>query len=333
MIYSVRSALLVICCVLNVLTCSSGMTYVFAGSDTGTTATAEAVVSAEVPSQLLRFQAAVKELPSGDLAKLPPVFQGRPGHWDARIRERGWIVRDGSEWKLWYTGYDPDQQPPMMKLGYAVSKDGLKWERHGDQPLIDEFWVEDMMVVRDGDRWLMFAEGAGDQSQLLSSPDGIQWTRVGTLDVRMANGQPISAGPYGTPTVFFENGVWNLFYERRDTGIWLARSEDLKVWTNVSDDPVLLPGPDAYDQLMIAMNQVVKVDGRYIAVLHGTGTPSKPRQWCTTLAVSGDLVHWEKYSENPLLPVPDNRSSGQFVYDGTQWRLYTMHDRIDVYLP
>jgi hypothetical protein len=34
-----------------------------------------------------------------------PVF--RPaglGHWDVKIRERGWILREGDRWHLWYTG-------------------------------------------------------------------------------------------------------------------------------------------------------------------------------------------------------------------------------------
>lgn len=260
-----------------------------------------------------------------------PVFAGRPGRWDARIRERGWIVRDGDLWRLWYTGYDPDQQPAMMRLGYATSRDGLQWTRWNDQPLISDLWVEDMMVVRHQDRWLMFAEGRDDQAQLLSSADGIQWTRMGTLDIRLTSGKSIPPGPFGTPTAFFDNGVWNLFYERRDAGIWLARSTDLQTWTNVSDNPVIVPGPDAYDGLMIAMNQVLRLNGQYIAVLHGTGTPEKPRQWCTTLATSSDLVHWKKYAGNPLLPIPDNRSSGVYVHDGQRFRLYTMHDRVDLY--
>ena len=83
----------------------------------------------------------------------------------------------------------------------------------------------------------------------------------------------------------------------------MARSSDLKRWTNVSDEPLIVPGPDSYDALMIAMNQVIRVDGRYVAVLHGTGSPRKPRDWCTTFAVSDDLVHWTKSSGNPVPPV------------------------------
>ena len=54
-----------------------------------------------------------------------PVFAGDPGQWDAKIRERGWILKEGDLWRLWYTGFDPNQQPPLMKLGCATSSDGL----------------------------------------------------------------------------------------------------------------------------------------------------------------------------------------------------------------
>lgn len=262
-----------------------------------------------------------------------PVFTAAEGNWDPKIRERGWILKDESGWKLWYTGYDPVVQPPMMSLGLATSSDGITWKRSSQTPIYNDGWVEDMMVVKHDGTYLMFAEGAGDQAQLLKSADGVHWNRVGTLDIRKTNGEPIAAGPFGTPTAYFEDGVWNLFYERRDAGIWLARSSDLKVWTNVADEPLILPGPDKYDALMIAMNQIVRVGDQYIAVLHGTGTPEKPRQWCTYLATSPDLIHWTKDPRGPLRPVTENKSSGQLVSDGKQWRLYTMHEKVVLHLP
>ena len=247
------------------------------------------------------------------------------------IRERGWIIRDGDLYRLWYTGYNPDEKPLTMKLGYATSTDGVTWKRHADNPIIDDVWVEDIMIVRHDGNYYMFAEGAGDQAQLLTSADGIQWQRVGPLDVRLTTGEKIPAGPYGTPTALFTDNTWHLFYERRDQGIWLATSTDRKVWTNVSDEPLLVPGPDDYDSLMIAMNQIVKHNGRWYAVLHGTGTATKPRDWCTYFAVSDDLRTWKKCADGPVLPVKDNRSSGVLVHDGKKFRLYTMHARVDLY--
>ena len=266
-----------------------------------------------------------------------PIFKGAgPGHWDATIRERGWIYFDKSAqsgkpaWHMWYTGYD-GTRAGQKKLGYATSSDGQQWQRHPDNPIYDQHWVEDVMIVRKEDTFYMFAEGEGDRAHLLTSKDGVAWARVGDLDVRTKDGQPISAGPYGTPVGWYENETWYLFYERGDLGVWLATSKDMKVWTNVQDEPVLKPGPGEHEKDLIAMNQIVKHKGKYYTYYHGSKAGSK--LWCTNLAVSDDLVHWTKYSKNPLLPLASNKSSGILIHDGDRYRLYTMHDRVDLHLP
>lgn len=260
-----------------------------------------------------------------------PVFTGAgPGHWDAKIRERGWIMREGGAYHLWYTGYDGTREG-IRQLGYATSSDGLHWNRHPDNPLCPGQWVEDMMVVQDGETYYMFAEGLHDQAQLLTSTDRVHWERRGALDIRYTDGKPLTPGPFGTPTAWLEDGVWHLFYERMDAGVWLAKSRDLKTWTNVQDEPVLVPGPGEYDQRMIALNQIVKHQGLYYAYYHGSGSPQAPRAWTTDVAASRDLLHWTKYSGNPL--APGDTSSGILVNDGRAWRLYTMHGQVDVYYP
>jgi sucrose-6-phosphate hydrolase SacC (GH32 family) len=257
-----------------------------------------------------------------------PVFTaGDEGDWDAAIRERGWILNDGDTWRMWYTGYDGTREG-QKKLGLATSPDGIHWTRHPDNPIYTDHWVEDMQVVKHDGRFLMFAEGAGDRAHLLESPDGVSWTRIGPLDVRQTNGEPLSEGPYGTPTAYFEDGTWYLFYERRDAGIWLATSKDLRTFTNISDEPVLSPGPDEYDRLMIALNQVIKRGDRYYAFFHGSGTPEPPRLWCPAIATSTDLIHWEKYPGSPLIGCEQNVSSGIVVETGEGLRFYTMHGAV-----
>lgn len=261
-----------------------------------------------------------------------PLFRGTgPGHWDSLIRERGWILQEEGIYHLWFTGY-VDKKAGPMSLGYATSPDGIHWTRYRDNPVYSEDWVEDMQVVRDGDVFYMFAEGKGDRAQLLTSTDRVHWNRVGTLDVRRANGEPISPGPFGTPTAFKEDGIWNLFYERLDRGVWWAQSRDMKVWRNVSDEPILHPGPESYDASAIAMNQIVKHDGKYYAYYHGLGKEG-PGRWCTCVAVSSDLRNWAKYAKNPLTPPEANQSSGILVPDGLKFRLYTMHPEVRVHLP
>jgi len=265
-----------------------------------------------------------------------PVFTGAgPGHWDVRIRERGWIMREGDLYRMWYTGFESDSSP-LLKLGYATSPDGIHWKRYDKNPIYGNVWTEDMMIVLHDGTYYMFAEGKDDQAQLLTSTDGIEWKRAGQLDVRKKNGLAIEPGPYGTPTGWFENGVWHLFYERADLGIWLATSKDLRVWTNVQDDPVIPLGPSDYDKEQVALNQIVKHNGRYYAYYHGAGAPlpgTTKRLWCTCVATSQDLVHWQKYDKNPLFPLAENKSSGILVQDGQQYLLYTMHDEVRRHVP
>jgi beta-1,2-mannobiose phosphorylase / 1,2-beta-oligomannan phosphorylase len=257
-----------------------------------------------------------------------PVFAGTgKDTWDQNIRERGFILREGDTYHLWYSGYNKDRTDEVH-LGYATSPDGLVWTRHKGNPIFDQGWVEDVFVLKRGGTYYMLAEGRNDIAHLMTSLDRVHWRDHGRLDIRMTSGKPISPGPFGTPTLWVEDGTWNLFYERDDLGIWLARSADGKIWTNVQDDPVIALGPEPYDRYAVALNQIVKHQGRYYAFYHATAY--KPwRDWTSCVAMSTDLVHWKKYPKNPI--VSGDKSSPILVPDGEGFRLYTMHPDVRVY--
>jgi beta-1,2-mannobiose phosphorylase / 1,2-beta-oligomannan phosphorylase len=258
-----------------------------------------------------------------------PVFSGSDtSTWDRHIRERGYILKEGSEYHMWYTGYE--EEDGEKHLGYATSLDGYNWKRYAGNPIYAAGWVEDMSVVKYNGLYYMFAEGRGDTAHLLTSADGINWAEQGNLDIRQKNGNPISPGPFGTPAIFIENGTWYLFYERADLGIWLATSTDIKLWTNVQDEPVIAPGPEAFDKYAVAMNQVIKYKGLYYGYYHASAFADW-KEWSTNVAVSKDLIHWKKHSGNPIMG--DNKSSGIMVNDGKRYRLYTMHEKVQVHLP
>lgn len=264
-----------------------------------------------------------------------PVFTAQgPGHWDEKIRERGWILHEGDEYRLWFTGYDGKREDRKY-LGCATSRDGVNWTQLPTNPLVLDHWVEDVNITKRGDLYYLFAEGEHDNhAELLTSKDGTKWDWHGEIEVRAADGKSPAKKPCGTPTAWFENGTWYLFYEWLDRGDWLATSKDplTGVWTNVQDEPVLSTGPEAYDKDLIAIDQVMKYQGVYYAIYHGSGSgEAKPRTWNTDIAKSTDLIHWTKYSKNPL--VEDNKSSGELVPVGNGFRLYTMHDRVDVFEP
>ena len=271
----------------------------------------------EFPRELVQFKAISEK----------PVFTGTGQEtWDKQIRERGFILKEGKQYHLWYTGFSPAS--PLKLLGYATSKDGLAWQRTSSQSIHPGQWVEDVCVLRWKGNYYMFAEGEGDIAHMLISKDRVHWEEQGNLDIRMRDGSPIKPGPYGTPTVFRAKGLWHLFYERDDRGIWLATSTDLKTWTNVQDEPIISMGPDAYDAFAVAMNQVIYYKGLYYGFYHASAFKDW-HEWSTNIAVSADLIHWKKYDQNPILGL--NQSSGMVLKNGRGFRLYTMHRKVMVY--
>jgi hypothetical protein len=104
-----------------------------------------------------------------------PLFAGTSRDtWDREIRERGFILRDGNTWRLWYTGYDSTKSE-TKSLGYATSPDGLVWTRHPKNPVFDGVWTEDVFVLKHGGLFHMYAEGANDVAHRLTSADGVRW--------------------------------------------------------------------------------------------------------------------------------------------------------------
>jgi predicted GH43/DUF377 family glycosyl hydrolase len=259
-----------------------------------------------------------------------PVFSGTgTDTWDQKIRERGFILNEDGTYYLWYTGYKGDESVEKH-LGLATSTDGLSWTRYKDNPIYDSGWVEDMSVIKHEGTYYMFAEGRGDTAHMMTSADRIHWEEKGPLDIRKSNGEPLGKGAYGTPAIWYEDGVWYLFYERDDLGIWLAVSSDMKVWTNKQDEPVIKMGPEIYDQFAVAMDQIIKYNSRYYGYYHATEFKDW-HEWTSCVAMSDDLLHWEKYSKNPIMR--ENKSSPILVSDGEHYILYTMHPEVCVHFP
>ena len=259
-----------------------------------------------------------------------PVFAGTgTDTWDQKIRERGYILHEEGIYYMWYTGYKGNETVEKH-LGLATSPDGLNWTRDKVNPIYDSGWVEDMSVINHDGTYYMFAEGRGDTAHMLTSPDRIHWEERGALDIRKSDGSPISKGSYGTPSIWYEDSLWYLFYERDDLGIWMATSTDLKVWTNKQDDPVIRMGPETYDQYGLAMDQIIKYKNRYYGYYHATEFKDW-HEWTSCIAMSEDLVHWTKFYGNPILR--ENKSSPIMVPDGDKYILFTMHPDVCVFFP
>ena len=158
--------------------------------------------------------------------------------------------------------------------------------------------------------------------------DRCTWHDQGSLDIRQTDGQPISPGPYGTPTVWIEDGTLVPVLRARRCGRLvgqLHRSESMDERAGRTGVPARSRplrsagrGPEPGHQ----------VPGSLLCVLPRYGT-TPWKDWCTNVAVSTDLIHWRKYPRNPL--VAGDKSSGIVVHDGTRFRLYTMHPDVRLY--
>ena len=283
------------------------------------------VVCGEAPEP-----AALSELFPPELVKFE-VYEGNPifaagdkDSWDRQIRERGWIRKEGSLWRMYYTGYDSTEEGLRM-LGYATSSDGIHWERAADNPIHSDRWVEDVCVVSHDGLYYLFAEGE-PRSHWMTSTDGVKWTPQGELNIHNTKGERTRVGA-ATPCVFVDDddGSWNLYYQNTG-GVWYARGDGPEKWTNVIDEPVIHAGPEWYDSNKAATDQVFKHKGRYYMYYHGRG---KKQIYETYLAVSEDKLNWQKYPGNPV--IGNNYSSGITVHDGERFRMYTMHDAVRLF--
>src|SRR5258706_16354494 len=90
----------------------------------GTDKTKKEIAATDFPAELVHFVSYSKN----------PVFSGTDTTtWDRHIRERGYILKEDSEYHMWYTGYeDIDAE---KHLGYATSRDGYTWTRYAADPI------------------------------------------------------------------------------------------------------------------------------------------------------------------------------------------------------
>lgn len=261
---------------------------------------------------------------------------GPEGWWDSERVSVPRVLRmtDGS-WKMWYYGrdatFDRDIALPTGRVGHAVSKDGLTWQRvpgpltmgavfepHPDPDRFDSGHVGISDISFDGQLYWMWYFG-GPQSFMSMGPrsvkgfplragcaisgDGINWTRLegpfaGALLDAGGFGD-FDAGLCGWPTVIEEeDGSFKLYYHTLNPaegfGIGLAVSEDRLNWTKLGK--VLGRGaPGRFDEQGAATRDVIKVGDQYAMVYEGVMAGGYRS---IGLATSDDGVQWTKQPGN-----------------------------------
>jgi predicted GH43/DUF377 family glycosyl hydrolase len=263
----------------------------------------------------------------------PVLSPGPLGSWDERITERGWFMYENGMYHAWYGGWKGNYDHAIknfVKLGYATSADGVHWTKYSGKPIYNQHWTEDMVVVKNGDTYYMYAEneytgdGNGATTDLYTSLDKINWTRYGT--VLSPGGGEWESNAVGTPTVWKEAKAWYMLYEGFGSGagqVGLATSLDGKNWTRHSKNPVLTNFLG--EHLDIAVDSIIKLDGVYYAYGHyDTGAA----QWAGGMFTTTDLLKWSAYPGNPILA-----NSTVLVDNGVNYFMYGVTSNPDGLAP
>jgi predicted GH43/DUF377 family glycosyl hydrolase len=138
------------------------------------------------------------------------------------------VIWDEEEqvFKMWYSGgeqYEPDA------IGYAVSRDGLHWEKYARNPVFsadssqrwEQYKVTACQVIKRKNDYLMFYIGFRDlhfaQIGMAKSPDGLgSWERYkGNPIISPAPGEWDASACY-KPFVIREKDRWMLWYNGRN---------------------------------------------------------------------------------------------------------------------
>ena len=172
----------------------------------------------------------------------------------------------------------------VSRIGYAVSQDGIHWNRLR-QPVFEPLsadesrGVEDPRITKIDDIFYMtytaygttfYGEGespylgAGIMPMIAYSRNLLTWERIG----------PIVRGEDNKDHVLFPRRIDGQFValHRRRPDIWLARSEDMIVWPEEDMAPLFGPRPGTgWDSTKVGANgPPIETEQGWLMLYHGT---------------------------------------------------------------
>lgn len=161
---------------------------------------------------------------------------GRIGSFDEKGQADPTVIYDG-QWKMWFDALDGNGI--WDKLGYATSRDGLKWINHGPVISRGAGWeskaIHHPCCIKHGDKYYLYYSATDTEIGnvkdigLAVSYDGIRWVKQKYPVMTTGDWDHGYIRP-SCPILI--NGIWNMFYwgfgDNHYMG--LAQSMDLVNW-------------------------------------------------------------------------------------------------------
>ncbi|MFA5868063.1 MAG: DUF2341 domain-containing protein [Actinomycetota bacterium] len=269
-----------------------------------------------------------------------PLPRGRPGTFDYVNAGLPTVIKDGTTYKMWYSGHDGAN----WRIGYAESTDGVTWTKNPN-PVLDlggfGSWDDNAVyyptVVKDGATYKMWYSGddhANSRTGYATSTDGINWTKYAGNPV-MNLGAPAdfdSAHLLG-PCVLQEGPTdYKMWYSGSNGVNWrigYATSTDGITWTKNAGNPVV-PLGIGWESTHTSAPSVIKDGTTYKMWYNGfNGT-----NWRIGYAESTNATAWTKSGSNPVVNLgaantfdTTHAVRPSAIKDGTTYKMwYTGHD-------
>jgi predicted GH43/DUF377 family glycosyl hydrolase len=241
---------------------------------------------------------------------LNPVLDlGLPGTWEDNLVDEAAVIKDGSSYKMWYSGHDG----LSYRIGYATAAYGSRFIKQPSNPILDtgpkgswEAGRVDVPTIRyeNGtyEVWYMGAPGPGAANSQIghaTSSDGYVWTRSSNNPVLpLGSSGEFDKHSINTHSVLYENGVYKMWYSGADgpytNKIGYATSSDGIHWTKYSGNPVLDYNASSWDNGDLMGMSVLNESGLYR--MWYAGWDWDGWKWYIGYAYSLDGISWTRPS-------------------------------------
>jgi predicted GH43/DUF377 family glycosyl hydrolase len=235
--------------------------------------------------------------------------------WDSLWAYHPIFTKYNEEYYITYTGKKLGRGV-QHQIGFAKSKDLKKWEKVKNNPIFTESkkgWDDDFVahgyIYKEKNIFYMYYDGSkkGDWLEeigLAKSTDLLHWERYEKNPVFKLGKHWWEKRHVSRCCIFKEKDTYYMFYAGND-GKWervgIAAGKSLTSFKRLSKDPVLSTGEKGdWDEISISDPRVLKYKGQYLMFYSGIDAKGNER---TGLAISKDLLHWEKYDKNPILNI------------------------------
>jgi beta-fructofuranosidase len=235
----------------------------------------------------------------GPWTKHPPAMTADAAWGELHLWAPHVIEHDGRYWMFVCAG--SLEGGDTYRIHLATSDDAFTWTRHPDNPLlVDGFHARDPMVLRVGDRWVMYYTATSEPSYghhvvvAAESDDLVHWS--GRTIVYRDELAGDGGGPTESPFVVERAGTYYLFMGPADYGEAMNRRVD---WTTAysstivlaSEDPFHFDRGDCVGEIAAHASEVIVDEagndwishcgwgqgGVYVAPLRFDGSKSEPR--------------------------------------------------------